>query len=260
MRLPRFLILTFLLLVFFTAGITTATHFSHQMPYNCIINGDISIQLNTHLEYNVSHSLASASSPDGRYRLHLWGTTQSKVILLEDTRTGEKTILQHDVLEVNRFYETRWSSDSQWVYYTWYSSLRKKNLTLYALGSHQTKTLPELGEALDFSTDSEYLAFTDSTGINFILLRTFDTRSVTAPPAYEAYAWSPVGHQLAYLVNDQLLIVDPDSGSVAQAPYAYSPIFPASRNFFAPEPTITWSPDQQYLVVRNAWWDEDTDH
>ena len=115
----RFLLLIVLLLVLCAGGISLARQVPDHLPYNCIINGEISVRLNRHLEHNVPRVFGSLDSPDGSTALQLFGTADQKVIRLVNKNTGKTTTTQHGVSHAPDPIYWRWSRDSRYVFYQW---------------------------------------------------------------------------------------------------------------------------------------------
>jgi hypothetical protein len=247
----RFLLLIGLVLALFAGGISLARRVSEHLPYNCIINGGISVQLNRHLEFDVPRVFGSLDSPDGRTAIQLFGTTDRKVIRLVDTETGATTLVP-DAIRAGLW---TWSPNSQYVFYNWADRQGQQH---YVISSHDGARSAELNpgswvDALDYSADAEYLALQYEMGptLVFVSTQTFASTRVT-PQVDWGYplrvAWSPTGHQFVYVVGDQLIAVDPETGASQQITYLnQSGVTDETMNRYSL--AVEWSPDERYLSV-----------
>jgi len=251
----RFLLLIGFLLVLCAGAITLARHVSERLPYNCVINGEISVQLNRHLEYDVPRIFWSFDSPDGSTALQLFGTTDKKMIRLVDTQTGAATIVQRSVSDAPDPVYWRWSPDSRYVFYRWDDLQRH---THYAISSPNSARSADLNfgswvDVLEFSADSSYLALRYQHGDTLIFVST-QTHTFTrvTPRATSNYpmrmAWSPTGHRFVYAAGDQLITVDPETGAFQQITYLH-PSGVADETLNRYSMRIEWSADERYLAV-----------
>ncbi len=259
----RPLILIALLLLTLSASVYAARRigawiYAHR-PYDCLVLGDVSVQLNTHLERKTPMLLARLDALDGQTSLQAWSVGDVQQLRLVHLPTGAITPLQRmrggGYLNA---YAWRWSPDRRYVFYSWWDDDRRWAAISSSDGT-RAATFP-IGEGwtdtLDFSADSSYVALLQYSSRpaykNLIFISVDDFRLTRLPLAsrlltdHDGYRWSPTGHRLVYYDNIQLFVADPESGRLGQLTYRVPA--PDGDELFSDR--LEWSADGQYILYK----------
>lgn len=240
-------------------GTAVAVQGPDHIPYNCISNEGIHVQLNRHLEFGAPYLHGELASPDGNAVLQLWNIGESYLIRLWYPASGESKVLQRGVTESQTRW-WKWSPDSRFVYYIWKGSEKDFSNGIATQDGTRSSVLAlpvtySVLSVVQFSPGGDYLWLYDygTNTLSVVATRTFQQDVVwsrgTGGGSNVAVATSTrSGDRLAFNIGSGLLVADPVSRRIDWVTFIegfrIDYLFVLSNSL-----SIEWSPDGRYLAI-----------